>query len=81
MCPFPIASCGLHFWWLVRVTLVVGLVFLPQNFGIMVGTYKGLLPFCDCTRGGGSICRWWGHLTTVGGNQTFCGHRWWEPKT
>ena len=24
--------------------------------------------------GGGSICRWWGNLTTIGGNQTFCGH-------
>ena len=53
-----------HFWWLVRVTLVVDWQFLPQNFGHVVGTYKGLLPFCECTWAGGSICRWWGHLNT-----------------
>ena len=35
------------YWWLVRVTLVVDLRFLAQNFGLVVGTYEGLLPFCD----------------------------------
>ena len=30
-------------------------LFLPQNFGLVVGTYEGLLPFCECTWGGGSI--------------------------
>ena len=66
-----------HHWWLVRVTLVVDWLFLPQNFGPVVGTYKGLLRICECTLGGGSIFRWWGHLTTIGGNQTFSCHRWW----
>ena len=47
-------------WWLVRVTLVVDWLFLPRNFGLVVGIYEGLLPFCECTWGGGSICRWWG---------------------
>ena len=32
----------LDFWWLVRVTLVVDWLFLPQNFGQVVGTYEGL---------------------------------------
>ena len=47
----------LAYWWLVRVTLVVDLLFLPQNFGLLVGTYEGLLLFCECTWGGTSICR------------------------
>ena len=55
---------GPIFWWLIRVTLVVDLVFLPQNFGLVVGTYKGLLPVCECIWGGGSICRWCGHVAT-----------------
>ena len=55
-------------WWLVRVTLVVDWLFLPQNFGPMVGTYEGLLRLCECTLGGGSIFRWWEHLTTTCGN-------------
>ena len=59
-------------WWLVRVTLVVDWLFLPQHFGLVAGTYEGLLPFCECRWGGGSICRWWGHLTTICGNRTFC---------
>ena len=45
-----------------------------------MGTYKCPLPFCECSWGGGSICRWWGHLTTMYCNQTFCAHRWWGPK-
>ena len=52
-------------WWLARVTLVAGLVFLPQNFGMVMITYEGLFPFCKCTWGGASIYRWWGHLTTI----------------
>ena len=59
------------YWWLVRVTLVVDWLFLPQNFGPVVGTYEGLLRLCECTLGGGSICRWWGHLTTISGNRSF----------
>ena len=58
-------------WWLVRVTLMVYWPFLPQKFWQVVGTYKGLLPFCECTWGGGSIFRWWGHLNTFCLNQTF----------
>ena len=38
-----------YYWWLVRVILVVDWVFLPRNFGLVVGTYKGLLLFCECT--------------------------------
>ena len=41
-----------HFWWLVRVTLVVDWRFLPQNVGPAVGTYKGLLWLCEWTLGG-----------------------------
>ena len=72
----------LSYWWLIRVTLVVGLVFLPKNFG-PVGRggrgrgYEGLLLFCECTWGGGSVCRWWGHLTAKCCNCIFCVHRWW----
>ena len=67
------------YWWLVRVTLVVDWLFLPQNFGPVVGTYEGLLQLCECIWDGGSICRWWGHLTTIGGNRSFFCHRWWGP--
>ena len=67
------------FWWLVRVTLVVDWLFLPQNFGPVVGTYEGLLQLSECTWGGGSICRWWGHLTSIWCHRTFFRHRWWGP--
>ena len=50
---------------------MVGWLFLAQNFGPVLGTYKGLLWLCECTWDGGSICRWWGHLTTIGGNRSF----------
>ena len=50
---------------------MVDWLFLPQNFGPVVGTYEGLLRLCECISDGGSICRWWGHLTTIGGNQSF----------
>ena len=43
-----IHQVGVTFWWLVRVTLVVDLWFLPQNFGPMSGTYEGLLQVCEC---------------------------------
>ena len=58
-------------WWLVRVALVVDWLLLPQNSGLVVGTYEDLLLFCECTWGGGSICRWLEHLTTIGGNLSF----------
>ena len=58
-------------WWLVRVTLVVDWRFLPQNFGHVVGTCEGLLQLCECRLGGGSFCRWWGHLNTLWYHQTF----------
>ena len=45
---------------LIRVTLVVDWLFLPQNFGPVVGTREGLLPLCECTWDGDCICRWWG---------------------
>ena len=50
---------------------MVDWLFLPQNFGPVVGTYEGLLRLCECTLGGGSIFRWWGHLNTIGGNRSF----------
>ena len=40
---------------LLESSLVVGLLFLPQNVGLVVGTYKGLLPFCECRQGGWDI--------------------------
>ena len=45
-------------WWLVRVTLVVNWLFLPQNFGPVVGTYEGLLLLCECRWGWHCTCRW-----------------------
>ena len=30
---------------------MVDWLFLPQNFGPMVGTYEGLLQLCECTLG------------------------------
>ena len=48
-----------------RVSLVVGLVFLPQIFGPVVETYRCLLLFSECTWSGGSTCRWWRHLSTI----------------
>ena len=72
--------CWFLFGWLVRVPLVVGWLFLPWNFGAVVGTYEGLLPFCECTWGGESIFRWWGHLNTICLNQTFCVRRWWGQR-
>ena len=68
-------------WWFVRVTLVVNWLFLPQNFGPMVGTYEGLLQFCECIWDGGSICRWWRHLTTIGSNRSFFATGGGDPKT
>ena len=62
---FPYNRNFLLYWWLVRITLVVDLRFLPQNFGPMVGIYEGLLLLCECRWGGDHICRWWGHLTTI----------------
>ena len=48
-----------------RVNLAVGFGFLPPNFGKVVGTYECCLPFYGCSWGGGSICRWWGHLNPI----------------
>ena len=59
------------FWWLVRVTLMVDLVFLPQNFGLVVGTYQCHLQLCQCRWGGTCICWWWGHLNTTLCNRTY----------
>ena len=53
------SNSWIHCWRLIRVTLVVGLVFLPLNFGPVVGTYEGLLLFCECTWGGDSTWRLW----------------------
>ena len=45
---------------------MVGLVFLPQNFGPLVELTNGLkLLFCERTWGAGSISRWWGQLNTI----------------
>ena len=60
-----------HFWWLVRVTLVVDWLFLPQNFGPVVGTYEGLLRLCEWTLGGDSSSRWWGQTSTICDHRTF----------
>ena len=45
-------------------TLVVDWRFLPRNFGLVVETYVGLLPFCECTWDGGSMLSRWGYLNT-----------------
>ena len=46
----PLMMVGtLHCWWLVRVTLVADWLFLPQNFGPVVGTYEGLLQLSEYT--------------------------------
>ena len=58
---------------------MVDFLLLPQNVELVVGTNEGLLPFCECTWGGGSICMWCSHLTTICGNQTFCADKWWGP--
>ena len=58
-------------WWLVRVTLVVDWLFLPQNFGPMVGTYEGLLWLCEWTLDGDCTSRWWGHISTICHHQSF----------
>ena len=50
--------------------LLVDWLFLPQNFGPMVGTYEGLLWLCECRWGGDCTSRWWGHLTTICGHQS-----------
>ena len=60
---------------------MVDWLFLPQNFGPVVGTYEGLLRLCECTLGGGSIFRWWGHLTTICTNRTFLATGGGDPKT
>ena len=57
------------YWWLVRVTLVVDWLFLPQHFGLVVGTYKGHLLLCECRWDGDCTCRWWGHINTTCHNQ------------
>ena len=44
-------------WWLVRVTLVVDWLFLPQNFGPVVGT------FCSYVNG-----HWVGTVLPGGGD-------------
>ena len=57
---------------------MVNWLFLPQNFGQVMGTYKGFLQLCECTLGGGSIFRWWGHYnldrgetgSEIGGGET-----------
>ena len=46
----------------------------------VVGTYEGLLQLSECTCGG-SICRWWGQLTTICGNRTFSVPGGGDPKT
>ena len=51
-----------NFWWFARVTLVIGLDFLPQHIWPVVGTYKRCLLVCECTFGGGG-----GGLILLGG--------------
>ena len=58
-----------------------GLSCLSWNFGLVVGTYEGLFLFWECRWGGGSICRWWGHLNTTCGNWTFFAPGGGDPKT
>ena len=38
-CHFINVHWEINCWWLIRVTLVVDWLFLPQNFGHMAGTY------------------------------------------
>ena len=55
----PLMIISIPFLWsFVRVTLVGDWRFLSRNFRQVVGTYEGLLPFCECTWGGGSTFRW-----------------------
>ena len=42
---------------------MVNRLFLPQNFGTVVGTYEGLLPFCSPVHGVVVLCS--------GGGDTF----------
>ena len=60
-----------YYWWLVRVTLVVDWLFLPQNFGPVVGTYEGLLRLCEWTLGGDCTSRWWGHISNYMSSSKF----------
>ena len=53
------------------MTLVVDWLFLLQNFGPVVGTYKGLLRLCEWRLGGDCTSRWWRHLSTICGHQSF----------
>ena len=80
----PWSPKGNHnFWWLVRVTLVIDWRSLPQNFGPMVGTYKGLLLVFEYRWNGNCTCRWWGHMNSTCHNQTcftFCTEAWWGVK-
>ena len=39
-------------------SLVVDWLFLAQIFGLVVGTYEGLLWLCECRWGGDCTCRW-----------------------
>ena len=70
-----------NYWWLVRVTLLVDWLFLPQNFGQWWGPTKA---FCGSVNvhwvmvlfsGGGD------DLTTIGGNQSFFVPGGGDPKT
>ena len=74
----PMRDSALCYWWLVWVTLVVDWLFLPQNEGPLVGTYKGLLRLCECKWGRDSTCRWWGHLNTTCYNRTRLNFLHWE---
>ena len=53
------------YWWFLRVTLVVGLGFFPNNFGPMVGTREDHLLFCEFRWYDDSTWRWRGHLNTT----------------
>ena len=55
---------AINFWWLARVTLVVGLVFLPQNFGLRWGPTNDI---CHST----NSYRWWVHINTKSCNQNY----------
>ena len=63
-------SLSSYFLLVARLESPKGLMVFAQNFGDVVGTYKGYLPLSESRWGGDSTWRWWRHLITILCNQT-----------